>query len=323
MPSVSPNLIAIAGMGGSGVGGEVLSDLLANELEIPVINIHDYALPACVRQDSLVFAVSYSGDTEETISSFADAVERGCFVVGISSGGCLEKLCKRLGRLHAKLPAGIPPRAAFPYLFLTLLRALEKAGLVDKRAELDEAIPALEDARDSLRPEIPMERNEAKRIASKIFGKIPFVYGFGPYQGAAIRLKNQLEENAKTVAKCQVLPELNHNEVVGWERFEFGSHVALIFLRDSEEESSPIRARIEATKELLAGKVGCVEEMRGRGRFRLTRLLTCIYLGDFVSYYLSILREVEPTLTESITRLKERLRAVDVIGGTLRRLGLA
>ena len=304
----TPEKVLVLGVGGSAIGGEVLREWLLEISDAPVIVHRDYGIPAFADENTMVFAVSYSGNTEETLSGFVQAIRRGCMVVAVSSGGALSRWCTRLRIPWVRVPEGIPPRSALPYLFTPLMAILARQGLgITWRTELRKVVEALKRLRSELSPEKPLEKNPAKAIAQRLFGRIPIAYAAHPYFCAAQRLKAQLNENAKVFAKAEAFPELNHNEIVGWEKpFKELSNAAVVVYRDGYEKPW-IAARIEATLEQVAGIAADIIEIRPVGEEVLARMLSAIYLGDYASLYLAVLRSIDPYPVESIAKLKQRL----------------
>ncbi len=316
-----PDNIIVAGMGGSAVGGDVLKDWLRDDARVPIEVSREYHLPAYADDRTLVLAVSYSGNTEETLSSFVEAVERRCMIIAVSSGGQLENFSQRLGTPLVKLPENLPPRAAFPYLFFPLATVLKKLGVFTPSVqEIEETIKTLEDLREEVRPETPTSRNLAKQLALEVKDHIPFVYGFGFYRSVALRMKTQFNENSKMLSKYEYFPELNHNEVVGWtEPKETAKYFVVILIRDPDEPPE-IRSRIDITRRIaLEDRAGKILEVVGRGRSRLSKMLSVIYLADLVSVYLAILNGVDPTPVELIDRMKSELSRRAQTADTLRR----
>ncbi|MEM3788732.1 MAG: bifunctional phosphoglucose/phosphomannose isomerase [Candidatus Bathyarchaeia archaeon] len=303
-----PKSVIVAGMGGSAIGGELLKDWVNDTLTIPVEVCREYALPAHADKHTLMFIVSYSGETEETLSVFLDAIKRNCMIVCISSGGTLLNFAEKLKIPSVRIPEGIPPRAALPYLFIPKLVILEKLGLAVKtEAEISEAITVLRRVCNENAPEKSLKENFSKKLASDICGTVPFVYGFGFYRSVAQRFKQQFNENSKVPAKWEVFPELNHNDIVGWERAEeTADYFSAVVIRDKSEPEQ-IRCRIEATKELLSGKVKGIYEVWSKGKGRLAKMLSATVIGDFTSVYLAILRGVDPTPVKTITILKGKI----------------
>jgi len=321
-----PQTIIVAGMGGSAIGGELLKDWARDEIDVPIEICREYSLPAYADERTLVFVVSYSGETEEALSMFLDAIKRNCMTFCISSGGKLLEFAKKLKLPHLQVPSGIPqPRAALPYLFLPLPILLEKLGLIsDVSFEISEAIKVLEQVKDENSPETPLNDNSSKMLASKINGTVSAVYGFGIYRAVAQRYKQQFNENSKVPARWEFFSELNHNEIVGWEGAkELSNNFSTIFIREMDEPEG-IRQRIEATEELISQEATKkIFEVWSSGQSRLAKMLSTIYIGDFTSVYLAILRGVDPTPVKTISLLKERITQSGVkekIIGELRKL---
>lgn len=312
----NPCHIVISGMGGSAIGGEILKDWLRDELSIPIEISSDYVLPAYADEDTLVFAVSHSGETEETLSSFVDALRKKCMIVAITSGGHLLSFSKRLNLPFVQIPGGLPPRAAIPFLFFPLPVLLEKIGLLSNvREEIDETIGVMKTVGEANSPTVPVKDNLAKRLAVELVGAVPVVYGFKQYNAIAHRLKTQFNENSKVVCRYDVFPELNHNEVVGWEAPEaLTKRFSVVIIRDHDEPVE-VRRRIEATKLLALKGVRKVLEIYASGDNKLARMFSVLHVGDFVSVYLAILQGKDPTPVKTISAIKEELkREFSVIG---------
>ena len=304
-----PHAIIVAGMGGSAIGGELLKDWTRDAVSVPVEVCREYHLPAYADENTLVFVVSYSGETEESLSTFLDAIKRKCMVVSISSGGKLQEFAKKLDVPHLSVPSGMAPRATLPYLFMPMPLILEKLGLVSHvRAESSEVIKVLKQVSHENSPEKSSSNNFSKTLASSICGTIPVIYGFGFYRAVAQRFKTQCNENSKVPAKWEFFPELNHNEIVGWEKTEtLGKCFSLIFIRD-KAEANEMRRRIEATKELTSKARLKAFEVWSKGKGRMAKMLSVICVGDFTSVYLAVLRGVDPTPVKTIALLKEKLK---------------
>lgn len=302
-----PKNIIVAGMGGSGIGGELLKDYARNQATVPIEVNRNYVLPAYANNNSLVVIVSYSGETEETLSTFLNAMKRQCMIYCISSGGSLLEFAEKLNIPNLRVPGGMPPRAAAPYLFVPQLVLLERIGLIhDVSNELSEATELLANISRENAPEKPIESNLAKSIATGINGTAPVVYGFDIYRGAAQRWKQQFNENAKIPAKWEFFPELNHNEIVGWENAgTLAEYLSTVFLRD-KNESKEVRSRIETTKTLMP-QASKQFEVWAQGKSTLAKMLSTILIGDFTSIYLAILHGVDPTPVSKIDMLKKKL----------------
>jgi glucose/mannose-6-phosphate isomerase len=304
-----PNSIIVAGMGGSGIGGDLLKDWARNRTTVPIEVNREYQLPAYAGKRTLVLITSYSGDTEESLGAFLDALKRKCMIYCVSSGGALLENAERLKVPYLRVPGGMPPRAALPYLFVPLLKCMEKMGLVSGASEeLSEALQLLEKISKDNSLEKPAKENFSKTLALNIGQTAPVVYGFGFYRSVAQRFKQQFNENSKVPAKWEVFSELNHNEIVGWERAgELGKCFSAIFIRDKEEPTE-IHSRIEITKELV-GKAGLeLFEVPAQGKSPLAKMLSTICIGDFTSIYLALLHSVDPTPVKTINYLKDTLK---------------
>jgi len=304
-----PRHIVIVGMGGSAIGGEILRDWLLDKLPIPVEVCRDYSLPAYANEDTLVFAISCSGKTEETLSAFVDAVKRGCNIISITSGGHLLSFSKKLGVPHIIVPSELPSRVTLPYLFLPLPILLEKLGVLqDTEREIQETIRIVKKLGQENSPETPTRENPSKKLALELRETIPVVYGFRHYAAIARRLKTQFNENSKVPSKHDVFPELNHNEVVGWEASEeFTKRFSVVLIRDREEPPE-IMHRIEATKSLVLHKASKVLEVHATGVSKLARIFSVLFVGDLTSVYLAILRNSDPTPVETINKIKEEMK---------------
>ncbi len=304
---LSPAHVVFAGLGGSAVGGD-LARLAAGKARLPVLVSRDYTLPPFVGPESLVVLVSYSGNTEETLSAYAEAGERGAARLAVTSGGRLAELAVEDGVPLVRVPGGLPPRSALGYLFLPVLVLLQRLGVFPGGGGLEEIPEVLASLREELGPGKEAKLNPAKELAARLYGKIPVVFGAsGTTEPAALRWKTQFNENAKCPAYWNVFPELNHNEVVGFEApEELLRALYLVFLRD-EADHPRVKARQELTERLLAPRVGGSSRFQGRGRTLLGRVLGLIYLGDFASVYLAFLYGVNPKPVAVIDYLKQEL----------------
>jgi glucose/mannose-6-phosphate isomerase len=296
-------------MGGSAIGGELLKDWTRDKVSVPIEVSRDYSLPAYADKKTLVLIASYSGETEESLSAFLDAVKKKCMIYCISSGGSLLEFAEKLSVPCLRIPSGMPPRAALPYLFVPMLMTLEKLNLISNVSEsLKEAVKIVEKVSGENALEKAAKNNFSKMLASNIGETVPVVYGFGIYRSVAQRFKQQFNENSKIPAKWEVFPELNHNEIVGWEESgKLAENFSTIFIRD-ENESSEIRSRIEATKTLMLSASSKLFEVWSQGKSALAKMLSAICIGDFTSVYLAILRKVDPTPVKTIALLKDRMK---------------
>ncbi len=303
-----PENIIVAGMGGSAIGGELLKDYTRATVKVPVEVSREYHLPAYADKKSLVILASYSGDTEETLSSLLDAVNRKCMVLCVGSGGNLIKYAKKLSLPFLQVQGGMAPRAALPYMLLPLLTCLEKIDITPKFSdELSEATRMLGRVSCENAPEKSVEENFAKKLAQNLSDASPVVYGFGIYRGVALRFKQQFNENAKVPARWETFSELNHNETMGWENAKkLAECYAIIFLRDKFEPKE-IHSRIETTKILMQPNLSKLFEVWAQGKSNLAKMFSTILVGDFSSVYLAMLRKVDPTPVNTVTVMKKKI----------------
>ena len=206
--------VAIAGMGGSAIAGDILKDWVGSEARVSIEVCRGYNLPAYIDTDSLVFIMSYSGNTEETLSCMLDAVERGCKIVSMSSNGALRRATETLGLPFIQLPKMAAARASLPYLFAPLPHLLAKAGILSSgevERNMKATVEVLNDLAQEYAVEVPAEKNFAKQTAIKLYETVPIIYSCNPYRSATLRFKDQINENCKLPARFDVFPELNHN----------------------------------------------------------------------------------------------------------------
>ncbi|MEM3596820.1 MAG: bifunctional phosphoglucose/phosphomannose isomerase [Candidatus Bathyarchaeia archaeon] len=308
-----PEAIIVAGMGGSAISGELLKDWAREKVAVPIEVCREYSLPAYANRRTLVFVISYSGETEESLSVYLDAIKKKCMTVCLSSGGTLQKFAEKMEVPNLTVPSGIAPRAALPYLFVPLPIFLGKFNLVSGvNSEISEALNLLKVVCAANVPDKPLKENFSKKLALDIYGTVPVIYGFGIYRAVAQRLKQQFNENSKILSKWESFPEINHNEIVGWESAEeFARLFSVIFLRDASEPEA-IRERIVVTQELISKAFVKTFEIHGIGKGVLARMLSAVCMGDFVSVYLAILRGLDPTPVKTIALLKDRMKRVGV-----------
>ncbi len=300
--------VVVVGMGGSAIGGDLLRTLALDEATVPVIVSRSYRLPAWVGPETIVIASSYSGNTEETLAALDEALQRQASVVCISTGGTLRARAEAEGWPFVPMTGGLQPRAALGYSLTALLTVAEHIGLLrpdaaawaETQALLEEQVAALAD------PEAP--QNRALDLAAALNGRLPVVYSSGGLLEAVnLRWRNQMHENSKTHAVGNVFPELNHNEIMGWaRRTDRLKGIGVIVLRDRDDHPR-VQRRMDVTRDLLTDLAGFWTEVHSRGTSKLARLMSLIYLGDWVSLYLAILHKVDPTPIGLINQLKEAL----------------
>jgi len=300
--------IVVTGLGGSAIGGDLLRTYLASEIDLPIFVVRNYSLPQFVNSQTLVIASSYSGNTEETLSAYEEAVKKGKLVFSLTTGGKLAELARKYDTPIILLPPGLPPRAALGYSFFPMLLLLSRLSLIrERKVDLKETVQLLVRKREDLSPLRKTSRNPAKKLAHRLYGKLPIIYSADNLDAVSTRWRNQLNENAKVLAHSHVLPELNHNEIVGWQLPPtILSHTEVIFLRDKGDHPQ-IKLRMDLTRAILKREAQGVSEVWSEGTSLLSRIFSLIYLGDFVSFYLALLNRVDPTPVERIDYLKRKL----------------
>lgn len=300
-----PKSVCICGVGGSAIPGDILRTWLRDH-DIRVFRTYD--LPKYVDKDFLVFVISYSGNTEEPLSLFKQAVKRKCEMICIASGGTLEKECKEAGTPFIKIPGGMKPRAAIAYLFFPLLMVLRKVRFLKEGIDLGRVVRNLKELRDELTPDIKTKDNTAKRIAIRLRGKIPLIYGFGKFEAIALRAKIQFNENSKIHSFSENFPELSHNTIMGWRSpKDLSKRLSVIFMRDNEEDEDMTK-RIEFTEDVVKNAGGSITEIHSAYPSDLSRILSIMYTLNFASIYLGILYRKDPTDTDLLTDQKYILR---------------
>ncbi|MDW8065082.1 MAG: bifunctional phosphoglucose/phosphomannose isomerase [Anaerolineae bacterium] len=303
--------IVIAGMGGSAIGASLAAALTAGECAIPVVVVRDYVLPAFARGPrTLVIGSSYSGETEETLEAFETAWKRGCALAAMATGGRLAAQALEWEVPFFPIEGVGQPRAALGYSFSMLLGLLHRLGLIpDAGRAIEEAASQLEAEAARMALEVPVAQNPAKRMAGQLIGRIPVIFGSGPLAEVARRWKSQINENAKAVAVFEALPEGDHNTIVGTEcPGEVLRHLIAVFLTAPlDHPRNALRVRI--TRELFMRRGVSTDLVVGRGGSGIAQAFSLILLGDFISVYLALAYQIDPTPVQVITELKARLAA--------------
>lgn len=300
--------IVLTGMGGSAIAGDLLRSYLAGELRVPFVVNRSYSLPGLVGRDTLVIVSSYSGNTEETLESYREAIHRKAKVLCITTGGEVEHLAGKYGQPCIKVPPGLQPRAALGYSFFPLLLALSRMGFIKPRpADISETVAILK-AQSAVFSDLKGRENLALQIAKRLVGKLPVVYSASDRLDAVnVRWRGQICENSKHLAFGHVLPEMNHNEIVGWKvDRELMKKMAVVFLRDVGTHPR-VKVREEITKGIIQKKASTVLEAWSEGSSLLARIFSLVYTGDWTSYYLAILNNEDPTPVKVIDYLKGEL----------------
>jgi glucose/mannose-6-phosphate isomerase len=309
LPDTEPAVLAVGAMGGSAIASELSAALDSDRLPRPIVLVRDYRWPAFVRPGALALLCSYSGNTEETLSLYRSAGERGIARVAIATGGTLAEWAARDHVTVAPLPPGSPPRAALFAAWVTvghLLHAL--AWSDDPGPRWRDAVAALRGQIARIGIAVPEPANPAKRMARALLGRRVFVYAASERTGAvATRMRHQLHENAKVLGHSALVPELDHNEIVGWERpGDEWKDVSIVVLRDAED-APEVASRLALTADYAARRGAAVHLLETPPGERLARLAGAVQFADYLSLYLALLRGVDPTPIASIDEFKRRL----------------
>ena len=298
--------VLIAGMGGSAVGGLLLSDWLLYSSDKSIHVSRDYHIPGWVNKRTLVYAVSYSGNTEETLSQYREAQERGCSIICFCSGGELENLGNADGYTVVKFPLGLQPRAAIPFQFFALAAVSKTLGLI-KEEQWEEVLETLHVSRvlcRSMRAESPNANNLGKQLADIIKNHVPFVYAPRQFQTVAYRYSTQFNENSKSPAASNFFPEMFHNSIMAREGpAEVLSASITVIIKDKGQDER-LQKKIEVSRDLMSEGFARVVEVETVGKALLSRIMSALLIGDFTSAYLGVLYGIDPSTTNSIASLK-------------------
>lgn len=291
--------IIVCGLGGSGIGGKIISLLLIDELKVPFLTTNDYTIPACVNENTLVIASSYSGNTEETIYAVREAEKRNAEIAVITSGGELLGMARSKGWNYVVVPGGEQPRAMLAYSLVQQLYLLNRYNLVDtSQINLLNNIP---DFLDSNENEV---QKEAKRIADFIYKKSTIIYSGSNFEGIAVRFRQQLNENAKELCWHHVLPEMTHNELVGWAG---GSDKFAVLFFSTDYDHARTGYRWSICKEVISKYTPSVTEIKANGPDKISQNFYLIHLTDWVSLFLSENKKVDPFEVNIIGHLKSEM----------------
>lgn len=302
IPRFTPKSIFICGMGGSAIGGDLLCEWMTTQSEIPCSVLRSYSVPPHLGKDSLVVVASYSGNTEETICMMDEVRRRKAKVVVISSGGHLSQLSSTVDIPIAKLPTGMMPRASLGFMLGAMIGIVERAGTASVDRQLEEAVHVMDSVVASCGRAKATADNPAKKLAHELYGYVPVIVGYGLSRPIAKRWANQINENSKSLAFSSEIPELDHNEIVGWMRDARSKGFAAVFL-DNEHGNRALHKRVEATKKMVS-KVAPTHSVMSMGLSPLAQMMSLVLVGDFVSVYLGVLRKEDPSSNEPIDDLK-------------------
>ncbi|MCK9603888.1 MAG: bifunctional phosphoglucose/phosphomannose isomerase [Candidatus Omnitrophica bacterium] len=302
--------IVFCGLGGSAIGADLVKSYAYFESKLVISVCREYELPAYVDNSTLVFISSYSGNTEETLSAYKQAKEKGALLIAISSGGTLKDYAQKDNITFIGIPKGLPPRCALGYMSIIPLCILADLGLVkDVGLSLNQTVKVLEELKtNNLDPKIGQKDNIAKSAALKLLNKLAIIYSSSIHFDICVtRLRGQIAENSKALAWSHLFPEMNHNEIVGWQNpKKLFKDLVVVMLRDNDMHPR-VAKRMDITKGILKKEGVNILEIYSRGPNLLSRIFSLIYIGDFISYYLAILYGIDPTPVEKVTYLKNKL----------------
>ncbi len=315
--SIDPNYakgitkIVFSGLGGSAIGADFIRSYLTYDLSVPIFVNRHYQLPKFVDPQTLLIVSSYSGETEETLSAFNQGLRSGAKIMAITSGGELTRLARANSFPVITIPGGMSPRAALGYSVLPLLVALSKLGFKEayRPQEFKEAQDLIQKlAGSEYGQNIPFEKNKAKQLAASCFNNYPIIYA-GPdfLDVVALRWRGQIEENSKALASHHLFPEMNHNELVGWKNPADLLKKAVVFILRDQADHKRVQMRMDLTRKIVERYAHSVTELATQGKSLLARMFSLIHLGDWVSVYLAVLYQVDPTPVEAINYLKSEL----------------
>jgi len=291
--------VVLTGLGGSGIGGSIVQNYVADKMSVPFLVNKDYFLPSFVNKDTLVIASSYSGNTEETLSAVNQALKAKATVVCITSGGKLSEISKKKNLDCILLPAGMPPRSCLGYSMTQVLYILQHFGYINN--DFEKGIKA------SIKLLVSEEKDiqkQSKALAKKLIGKTPIIYSAGNFEGVAVRFRQQINENGKMLCWHHVIPEMNHNELVGW-RDKDNTRV-VVFLRN-EDDYARTQMRMDINKPVIKKYTPNIIELWSKGKSYFEKVFYIVNLTDWCSVYLADLHEVDAMDIKVIDHLKNAL----------------
>ncbi len=291
--------VLITGLGGSGIGGTTIADVLLDSCSVPVLVNKGYSLPAFASENTLLIASSYSGNTEETVAVFEEAKAKGCEIACVTSGGKIGAFAEELGLNTLLMPGGNPPRSMFGYSFTLALEMLMHYGVASENLLSD-----IDQAADLIDQEETHIQSEAKKLAHHLVNKVPVIYACDGYDGVATRFRQQVNENGKMLCWHHIIPEMNHNELVGWAGGD--DRMAVVFFRNDSDLLQNQR-RIDINKEIIGRQTNQIMEIWSKGKSHLEKIYYLVHLGDWCSLYLSEMNEVDVVEVKVIDFLKGEL----------------
>jgi glucose/mannose-6-phosphate isomerase len=294
--------VIVVGLGGSGIGGNLVAELIADEIKVPIIVNRGYFLPEYAGPNSLIVLSSYSGNTEETLSVANQVVSKGLSAVCVTSGGKLSELALQHKLDLVRIPSGFPPRTCLGYSSIQLLYVLKAHGLIGDsfKQKLEDTVAFLETEQRSI-------IEDAEFLAGKLSEKIVVLYTEDKYESTALRLKQQINENSKMHCWYNVVPEMNHNELVGWRKQN--SNLAVLLLR-SEDEHDRNTHRILFKKDVIYKLGDDVFEVDAKGSDTFQKHFYLVHFGDWLSYHLALLQGFDPMEIDVLNSLKSHMSSI-------------
>ncbi len=296
--------VCVCGMGASAIAGDIFADFSNERSSTPVNVIRGVELPRWVDSDTLTLVTSYSGNTWETLELYRQARQRDAAIVTVCSGGELQDLSHRHGVPSYPIPSGIQPRAALGHMVGVTALCLDGLDVCPAKRELQRMMPEFKELRDTMMPSYP--ENEASALASSLMGTVPVIYGHPNMAASSLRWKTQINENSKMMAFSGVMPEFNHNEIVGWVEGSPTMRCSPVVLYDANAPET-LRGIVDASIDSLRDNGVEVHEVQIEGESSLEKNMRSSLIGDFVSLYLALMRQVDPEPVGAITALKEKL----------------
>lgn len=291
--------IVVTGLGGSGIGGTILSELVQAECIVPIIINKDYFLPEFVNANSLVIISSYSGNTEETLSAMKQAISKQAQIVCVTSGGKVLEIAKQHQYDTIIIPGGHPPRSCVGYSLVQLFKIVQFNGFIKS-----DLLKQVSDSITLLNKENTHIKQEATTIAKSLVGKIPVIYSLGSCEGVAVRFRQQINENSKMLCWHHTFPEMNHNELVGWT--ERNENLAVVTFRTSYDFERTVK-RYDICKPLFTKYSASVTDITAKGNSKLEQFMYLINLGDWISCYIADIKNIDAMEVNVITNLKNEL----------------
>ncbi len=294
--------VVICGLGGSGIGGNIVRDIVYNESTLPLFSVKNYDIPSFINSDTLVIVSSYSGNTEETISALKKCIQKNAEIAIITSGGKLKSFAQKNNLNHILVPGNHPPRAMFAYSFIQIFYVLYNYSIINDsfKKNIKQSISLLNKKKNKI-------KEQAKLIAKKLFNTTPVIYVADGFEGVAVRFRQQVNENSKMLCWHQVVPEMNHNELLGW-RTNTDSLSVIFFRNKIDNKRNQIR--IDINKSVISKYTKKIIEVWSEGETLMENTLYHIHLGDWISWYLSEMNGVDAIEIDVINYLKNELAKI-------------